>query len=415
MRRKLIITFISISFLILAVGTTTWAYVNNLYSDVSNIEITAQGDIFTEMSVDGINYSDDLNLSDLHKAIVMKYQDLKIKDNQLVNSNGKQFTNEDISEVISSMKFSPISSLDGKNMFRVNNNGQQIPVSASSGFYICFDIYFRSKVDKKYTLYFNTEAMNIDGAQSVVNIKSQSINLKNSNLDCGFNYYDKKTGDILQYNTNDDLMINAADAMRFSTEVDNVVKIYEPNLGLGSYATDLRSKDYGPYINIASRFDGTKNAQFSYINNQGKDYGVLSYENIPNSYQGFDEIESLTVTDFNYQSEVKKVTFRMWLEGYDSDCFQPIIGESIVASLSFRSTNVLDEYTINYFNDSTINSVNYLNSRLLSHIPPIPFKNGYSFQGWYKEPNYQNLFDFNEIVVLENQIRNAYAKWQLIE
>ena len=57
MRRKLIITFISISFLILAVGTTTWAYVNNLYSDVSNIEITAQGDLFTEMSVDGINYS----------------------------------------------------------------------------------------------------------------------------------------------------------------------------------------------------------------------------------------------------------------------------------------------------------------------------------------------------------------------
>lgn len=423
MRRKLVLSIISICLLLITGAVGTWAYVHYLEAYVTNLEFDAQSYGYASVSVDGLNFKEDLNLEDIQKAIVAKYNNYSFDSSgNLVNENGDSvtLTQEEINETYREIQFNPLTSTDGVNMKYVNSSGTSSTVSASSGMYVEFDLYFKSEVENSFTLYFNTEANNTDLNEQTVKISSEPI-IVNSNsafrLENGFSSYDPLTGIKTNYEADENtLSLSARDAMRFSTTVDDVTKIYEPNLGLGSYATNLESDSYNNNFRAyTARYDSTKNASFTYIKNYGHEYNALDYEELPSTYQAFEEMDSLTVTSFETLGQVKKVNFNFWLEGYDADCFQPLIGNYIKISLSFRGSDTVETYRINYVDDETTYQIEYLNSAIVTGNTPLFLtKPGYVLDGWYKDANYTEQFDFKEIITFNNQTRNAYAKWSRI-
>ena len=59
----------------------------------------------------------------------------------------------------------------------------------------------------------------------------------------------------------------------------------------------------------------------------------------------------------------------------------------------------------------------YDNGSLIEFIPPNPEKEGYTFDGWYKEPECINQWDFTKNLtfnVEESPVTNLYAKWVTI-
>ena len=421
MKKKLIICIITLSLLIVTLVTSTWAYINYLEAYVSNIQFEAQSDGYAYMSVDGVNYSLDLGLEDIKKAVVAKYYNYEFDSTgSFVDTAGNQVSLKDkqIDLAYKRIQFSPLTSSDGINMKYVNSSGETSSISASSGMYVSFDLYFKSIVDEDFNLYFNTDDINTDLNESVVKITSEEslVNSSNFSLTNGFSCYNFTNGDIINYGNESELTIKAADAIRFSTTIEDKTKIYEPNLGLGSYATDLDSDLYsGNFKTYSSRFDSDKNAAFTYTKNYGYEYEPLAYEDMPNTYQSFEEMDSLEIVSFSAKDEVKMVNFNFWLEGYDADCFQAITGSVVKILLSFRGSNTLETYTINYHDEEEISSIEYINSAIKTgNTPLFPVKKGYVFEGWYSDNSYQTEFDFDEVIVINNQVRNAYAKWRKI-
>ncbi len=355
---------------------------------------------FALMSVDGVNFKQDLSYEDIQKAIVKKITE-------------EDLTEEEIDEVYNSITLSPVSSLNGKDMYYYNLNGEKSKVELSTKMYISFDIYFKSNFDEAFTLYFNTDDINTDLNEQVTKINSTStlVNSKNQVLKHNFSYYNSLGEKVNVEPNGEELEIYAKDAIRFSTEVDGKVKIYEPNLGLGSYATTINSDEYsGIYKPYLSRYDSAKNASFTYVQNEGFGGKALEYADLPHIYQGFEEVEALEITSFNYYQETKKVTFTFWLEGFDADCIDAIIDNMLEISLSFRGSTNLETYRIRYHNNSQVEEVEYINSPLRSGNNPLFItRHGYRFGGWYEDEACTIEFNFNLSSLLP--VRNAYLNW----
>ena len=60
----------------------------------------------------------------------------------------------------------------------------------------------------------------------------------------------------------------------------------------------------------------------------------------------------------------------------------------------------------------------YENGELIKYIPPIPEKIGYTFEGWYKEPECINEWNFETDAIIfndEHPVTKLYAKWILVD
>ena len=420
MRRKLIIGIFTILMLALVTGVAISAYVDNRFADVGNLSIEAKSDSNVGMSVDGINYSEDLTFKQISKAIVAKYQNFTLEENgNFKDSNGQEIeaTDEVVSKYLEKIRFAAITSTNGKDFVKEDNAGNTTLITPQHGRYVSFDLYFRSQKDYEFSLYFNTKELQTDDLSQTTGIKSQAINLGDANLSANYTTFDSITGEVKECNNLTDIEVNPQDAMRFSTIVDDgangeISKIYEPNIGLGSYATNLDSESYESLKNLASRYDLNKNAAYTYSKNMGQVYPKKEYSDMPKTHQGFETIESLTITSFTHKNEVKKVTFNIWLEGWDADCFEPIMSQRVSVSLAFTGTDVINKHTINYIDRGTTTQIDYLVSNLLPGVTPyLPYSSGNKFMGWYEDESYEIPFDFKKPVTSFNQVRTAYAKW----
>lgn len=420
MKRKLIITAVTAIILVFVVTISLVGYINNRFADVGNISITAKTDSTALMSADGINWSEDLTKAQIEKAIVAKYRNFTFNDDgNFVDKDGNEVdsSKDAISEYIKKIKFAAVTTLNGRDFYKEDNIGNKVNLSTQHGRYVSFDLYFKSQRDYEFNLYFNTKEFQTNDLSETVKIESKAIDLNSGNFDGKFNMFDSLTGEVIEWNNQSDILVKPSDAMRFSTTVNNgegdITKIYEPNIGLGSYATKLDSETYGSLKNIAARFDQNKNAAYTFVTKQGTSYQVSDYNDMPKTHQGFETIDSLTITNFTQRDEVKKVTFTFWLEGWDADCFEPIMGQPVSVTLAFTGTDVINKHTINYIDRGTQTTVDYLVSNLLTSVTPyLPYNFGYTFGGWYTDESYTTLFDFAEPVTTYNQVRSAYAKWE---
>ncbi len=419
MRSKLVLSSVAIILLVITIVSSTYAsYFSGLTAYVGSANITLYSDNYTQISIDGYNFSERLTSEDVFKGIVAKYKGYTINsDGNFVDGiNVIEATSDFVSKEINKIYLAPVTTKDGKNFQNVAYNGSVEDISINKGSYLSFDLYFKSMVDEKFDLCFNTNANNYDLDKNTVKISADDVYTSQSSfsLNYDFNTYDEAGNVVAHKGQEADLKLNPADAVRFSTVVGEKTKIYEPNIGLGSVATKLDSDMYeGEYKAYASRFDDNKNASFSYAKNGGASFESYSYDQMPVTYQGFDSIDALTIVGFEHKDQIKMVNFNFWLEGWDADCFEPIIGKQVRISLSFRGMENVDYYTINYHDGDDVKSVRYLKSNLLDSIPKsILYKANQRFLGWYLEDN-ETEFDFKALEYV-GQILDLYAKWQNI-
>lgn len=418
MRRKIIVLSLSIILLIGTAVTATYAaYLKGLTASVGNLEMSLYKDNYSLVSIDGVNFSENLGKDEIYKAVVASSKGYTVgADGNFYDGMKLVETSDDfVKTELKKISLSPITSSDGIIFERVSYSGINQSVDVASGAYISFDLYFKANVDTPFDLCFNNEANNYDASKQVLNISSDYSEL-NSNqafsLKSGFEAYDE-LGNITYYKKDTKgFKIRPSDAMRFSTIVEDKAKIYEPSIGIGSYATSLDSELYNDsYKSIASRFDSNKNASYTYSVNQGASFSPINYDACPSSYQSFDLLDSLKIVSFKQKDEIKKVKFNFWLEGWDADCFEGIQGTNINISLSFRGMQSIDSYRINYHDGDNVTSVDYLSSALLNTVPyNIPYKKGKKFMGWYLEESFDTLFD--QSVLSTDQVGDVYAKWQ---
>lgn len=418
MRRKLIVLSLSVILLIGTAVTATYAaYLQGLSASVGDLEMNLYTDNYSLVSIDGVNFKENLSKDEIYKAVVAAYKGYSVgADGKFYNGINEVKTSDNfVNEELKKLSLSPITSGDGKSFKSVSYSGINQSVDIASGAYVSLDLYFKANVDTPFELCFNTKANNYDASSQITAIKSDAIEL-NANyafgLKSGFSSYDE-LGNISYYKKDvKGFKINPSDAMRFSTVVEGEAKIYEPSIGIGSYATTLNSELYdSTYKSIASRFDSTKNASYTYSINQGASFSPISYEECPSSYQDFDSLDALKIVSFSQKGEIKKVKFNFWLEGWDADCFEGIQGSNINISLSFRGMQSIDSYTINYHDGDNVTSIKYLRSALLDTVPyNIPYREGKKFMGWYLEESFDTLFD--QKVLSTDHLGDVYAKWQ---
>lgn len=85
----------------------------------------------------------------------------------------------------------------------------------------------------------------------------------------------------------------------------------------------------------------------------------------------------------------------------------------IINNISNKSGNIMkknEEYSVTCHYDKEKISVRIINNKI--SIPKIPEKEGYKFIGWYKDKEYKNKYNSNDLVNAEMKL---YAKFEPIK
>ncbi len=349
--RKLAVSIITAICVALCFTATTfaWFYVNS-QADVDGFEFEAMGGQGFLISIDGVNYSNDLTASQMKKAIVKGYNPEKyyIEDNKLYDINtDEEVSQEAIDKILKeNILLMPLTSNDGITLKDMYNS----VASSNSGRYMEFDIYFKTASDResdgfKYDIYLlGQDEEQIDGkvvTKTTISSEPTQINLAAD-----------MTTINGPYRGGDQINVYSSNALRFSIqEKDNVAAtIYEltNEYDLGSYATDYSKQN--DTQNEASRmeeldklYNADRNAMFTYYNNLRPFSKIekLSYENKPETVRNLDLGSQPKITHVASGSDSKLVTFRFWLEGWDADCFDGL-ANSINVKLSFTSVLITE-------------------------------------------------------------------------
>ncbi len=139
----------------------------------------------------------------------------------------------------------------------------------------------------------------------------------------------------------------------YTTDEDSTL-IYEindtekKNSDLGSYATDY-DEVATDYTNDYYMYSSKCNAMYTYYNNLRRSSPLkpMDYAELPKTIKSLpaESSDKINSSDYNAITTVesgkdeKKVTFRIWLEGWDADCFDGL-ANSIDVRLSFASKRV---------------------------------------------------------------------------
>lgn len=328
-----------LSLLLVAVTftTTTYAWFKiNSNANVDGFEFQVSGGEGFQVSVDGHNYYRDLSLRQIQKAILVKYKGFTINENEELIQDGEAVNDSQIESLIREIQLLPRTSTNGFDIYD-NYNARALPTDGS---YVEFDVYFKTNSTEtmdelKYDIFLSGKEILLNDGSTVAptSITSEvtNVSLKAKMI----------TGDR-SLNPKDTIEVYSANAMRMSIQ-DNTsatpqATIYElPNeRDLGSYATDYNGGD----SNLDRLYNADKNAMFTYYNNlrPSAKLNKMRYEEKPETIRSLDG-DIPRVTRIQSGEEAKVVTFRLWLEGWDADCFDGL-DKSISVKLSFDSKTV---------------------------------------------------------------------------
>lgn len=350
-RRKIVISIVTIVMLITVFTTSTYAWlVTTKQVSVNNFQFNAHGGEGFLVSVDGENFHNDLTTEQMMMAIVKGYDRnrYEIENNTLYDTSGerRELYYDDMEDILSNdILLYPVTTTDGVSFTNLVNN----TIDASSGQFLEFDIYFKAtSADASdqftYDIYICGEDIIQENGKTIdkTTIESQEVDViplmdnmilydgTEEGLLAGPNE-DKKTVDV--YTSN---------AIRYSvvdTTNETPAIIYEPTNehDLGSYATDYSGND----AELNKLYNAKYNAMYTYYNNirENAQLGnkLLSYEDKPDTVREL--TEDTIITRVSAGSGINKLTFRFWLEGWDADCFDGL-SKSINVKLLFNSKRV---------------------------------------------------------------------------
>ena len=340
-----ITSFVSVTFAWLSMNSDAWV-------EGMEFQVTA-GEGFL-MSVDGNIFKSNLTKSDIIKAIVSKYNPEYTFDEygNLVNELGD--IESDFEEIMKrNIKLFPCTSYGSDSLELTNISGSK--ETAESGKFIEFDLSFKaiSEHFDKMDIYLNgsDSVAYIDGVEYIVpktELKSEKENIVK--LSAGlvtFVRNKENYGDAYNLYSGDELLVSSHNAIRLGVIDDNneslIIELSDEN-DLGSYATNILdyttegSEAYDSSIVYDAKYDATKNAMFTFYNGlKNKSLEAIDYKAMPKTYKSLVDEEGFNIVrvcSLTTKQRVKKITFKLWLEGWDADSIEGIV-EAISVQLSF--------------------------------------------------------------------------------
>ena len=333
--------------------STTFAwFATNRNAWLDKFELNIESPKSLLISVDGENFRTNIPSSVLKEAVVKKMVGEENYSSDLLNQEFEKIT------------LKPVTSIDLINYKTISNNNIKTVkddndkviekyyelIDADKYSYITFDLWFRldsNSPDDDFNLqfvdqdYINSDAAAENKIVSNVTGKDNTVYLYNSLETTGKE--DTRTGTRLdgttyekgKYVAGDKITINSADALRLGVlnEEENKKEIFEPSIGLGSYAIAGQTAD---------NYNPAKNAMFTYFNNihEAKLYPIDGDDDIIDEYLNTNKsLEDDTVLGVFENKDNKyndiKLTVSLWLEGMDADYISGIYDTSISMFLNF--------------------------------------------------------------------------------
>lgn len=328
LRNKLILSVFMLLMTGVALTSVTYAWFsNNKNAWVDEFEIDIENTDGLLISVDGEKYYNDINREEIMKAILAKNLDKSINE----------VTQTDIDK--NKMALAPVSTADLTSFTTIDGaseikDGYYQSHEADKANYIEFDLYFKAEsskgeADKKFDISF---------VHTGDELKTPFFTAEDSTVALS-NELTATTGTYGPSAEQKEITVNPKDAMRLGIlHADERTKtIYEPYLGLGSYAIAGETEDiYNP----------EKNAMLTYFNNshRAKLMPLETGEGYKDTKKSFDDEVSfgrILPNADNTEYEPIKITVFIWLEGYDADYFAGINTNKIKIYLSFTMREVI--------------------------------------------------------------------------
>lgn len=346
--KKIFLSIVSLLLVLSTLATSTYAWMTlNSEAWVEGINFTATGGEGFSISIDGYNFKNQLVEEDIYKAVIAEYKEYDFSESgDLIDSQGNLVKGIDLSEVIKEIKLEPITS--------INNLDGNLPLSdlvnqeikATDGKHFEFSVYFKrvdtSESAKAMEIYLNGEERYLAEQKvpkTAITSALEDINLKTA-LECierNIPY-----GDKVSYQGGEKITVSSANAMRLGVvhrDVETVIELVN-EYDLGSYATDYdKANSTDPEKEKLDKlYNAEHNAMYTYYNRlKGNSLKKLSYNVLPDHHYNSllnERNENQILLCRLDGNEAVKVSFKLWLEGWDADCFDGI-GEQISVQLSF--------------------------------------------------------------------------------
>lgn len=353
--RKLIISVVSLVAVVICFVATTYAWFDvNSEANVEGFNFTAISGEGFQVSVDGINYSSDLTAEQMKQAIILGYNNEKyaLKDDKIIYVTSELEVPEDeINDILTKrIALMPRTSNDGINLVDLYSASS----IASSGTFVQFSIYFKAtspvvEDGYEYEIYLNgQEITQMDGKvirpTEIVSVDKTDVELRKP-MNTIFGALEK----------GQTVTVYSQNAMRLSIQDTSLEEpkahIYEltNEFDLGSYATDYNKETDTSSLSDAQKeeldklYNADTNAMFTYYNNLRPNAMIdkLPYAEKPETIRSLMGEDLPVLTTVKSGSDAKLITFRLWLEGWDADCFDGL-AKSINVRLTFTSKSVND-------------------------------------------------------------------------
>ncbi|MCR5349873.1 MAG: hypothetical protein K6E20_02670 [Acholeplasmatales bacterium] len=340
--RKLIMSASAAAMTALCLTATTYAWFSrndNVWLESTNVKM--QWDDGILISLDGTNFSQDISSNQFKELIAGEAETydnlaydgctLKLDENGNIQYDeaGNAIFEYDTVVREDVYKDVPVLDEDGNPVLDADNNPvtkQELDYtnynhvsevakknSEEDARYIQFDLYFRlstegstssSNFREKYNLVF--------GDLTKISAEDTSVKLKNK-----LTAY--QNGEVTEYGSGDELSLNVANAMRLGVNSSDLggLKVYETptDLDLGSVALEGADEtDPTHYKNYSAMYTYYNSLFPKYPLSEGKNKMVQTDNNYSDDSLG---LFTYDYTEKKYND--LKVTFYMWLEGWDAD------------------------------------------------------------------------------------------------
>ncbi len=359
--RKIYFSLFLSLLIVLTCFTTTFAFISsnrNVTVDKFSLNIGGSGDDAKKsglvLSIDGVNFSDTLSELDIKKAI-LKSRGYNI--NNMTTTSINNIYNKEVSL----LDVTPNNYLDLAEGFTTIDKKYLEKVSKG---YISLDIYVSTE-NENYTngnylpVYFSDDSMTentknittdilVDVAESHPTLnKIPRVITMNATNAC-------RVG-VITYETMDKGVVS--DTKELSSQIyrfdDNKCSVSNNVYNFGGLTPKFRLDEDNNYYQVDTLDESYNDESNLVFNSMQKYYNTIMEEKISDSSFNLDNVKNRDTYDkYIYKENIIDTSFKLtydkmiklkvyiWIEGWDSDCFNAIVGSNINLSLLFTTYSI---------------------------------------------------------------------------
>ena len=343
-RRKLTLSIVALAVIIMCLTSTTFAwFAKNREAYIDNFELEIEDYDGLWISVDGIHYGQNITSAELKRAVIAKKDGKDYLDESLttdyVNSEFQKLRFSDVTttDLVNFKTVNPVSQTDGLYNF----------MEASKYHYVQFDCYFMLEPyglgTAEYELKFVNKDVVNDLESDLPSITSGEVVTKSVT---SFEVLNLENGSTIKYSYGNELKFNPANAMRVAVvnKTEELVNVFEPNMGDSSYALKDGEGIHNPKANMAYQYLNAY-AKYDLPVLEAKDTDVYSYKDTHKSFN--DDVILGNFKNVNGEYNIIKLEFSIWLEGYDGDYIAGASLKPIRCYLSFYKKEKVEGGDVN--------------------------------------------------------------------